>query len=152
MSTTEHICNGEDDGYHRTDVSKISLAFHTTSQSKLYAYEFWQTILSKQLLNEQRNRSVTGYYLFIVDLIHMFLVFHFTDTASLADNHKPYNINESIKNSEVCLRDLQENFFVGSKLEPLKAKEPISKRVFQENKARQIFRKNRYFLPLRIRG
>ena len=82
----------------------------------------------------------------------MFLVFHFTDTASLADNHKPYTINESIKNSEVCLRDLQENFFVGSKLEPLKAKEPISKRVFQENKARQIFRKNRYFLPLRIRG
>ena len=80
----------------------------------------------------------------------MFLVFHFTNTASLADNHKPYTINESITNSEVCLKDLQENFFVGSKLEPLK--EPISKRVFQENKARQIFRKNRYFLPLRIRG
>ena len=82
----------------------------------------------------------------------MFLVFHFTDTASLADNHKPYTINESITNSEVCLKDLQEKFFVGSKLEPLKAKEPISNPVFQENKARQIFRKNRYFLPLRIRG
>ena len=82
----------------------------------------------------------------------MFLVFHFTDTASLAENHKPYTIYESITKSEVCLKDLQEKFFVGSKLEPLKAKEPISNPVFQENKARQIFRKNRYFLPLRIRG
>ena len=43
-----------------------------------------------------------------------------------------------IINFEVCVKV----HYVGNK-----AKERISKRVFQENKARQIFRKNEHFLP-----
>ena len=50
--------------------------------------------------------------------------------------------NESL---QVCLRNYNASFrskFVGNK-----AKGGILKRVFQENKARQIFQKNEHFLP-----
>ena len=59
-------------------------------------------------------------------------------------NSNQEHINKkSLVNLRLLVISIVKNLFLGNK-----AKEQISKRVFQENKARQIFRKNKHSYPL----
>ena len=68
------------------------------------------------------------------------LLVEFTGTRNSNQEH----INKkSLVNLRLLVISIVKNLFLGNK-----AKEQISKRVFQENKARQIFRKNKHSYPL----